>query len=159
MNKKIIALLVVVALATTGVFATGLGIMSSDQTGWGAISYAPSKTGMYYGLGWGARGIGISAEIPFINGTFFDADLFSLGYRVGAGINTWLGFIGGFEFGVGVYGFAGLNFNFDFQAFELELFGQWQPNFEISIVPFDIFPYNTVGSILSGYASGVRIWF
>lgn len=33
MNKKIIALLVVVALATTGVFATGLGIMSSDQTG------------------------------------------------------------------------------------------------------------------------------
>ena len=113
MNKKIIALLVVVALATTGVFAMGLGVMSSAQTGWGAISYAPSKTGMYYGLGWGAHGIGISAEIPFVNGTFFDADLFSLGYRVGAGINTWLNFIGGFGFGVGVYGFAGLNFNFD----------------------------------------------
>lgn len=156
MNKKIIALLVVVALATTGVFAIGIGGMSSAQTGWGAISYAPSKTGMYYGLGWGARGLGISAEIPFINGTFFDAELFSLGYRVGAGINTWLGFIGGFEFGVGVYGFAGLNFNFDFQAFELELFGQWQPNFEISIVPFGI---STIGSIFTGYASGVRIWF
>ena len=158
MNKKIIALLVVVALATTGVFATGLGVMSSAQTGWGAISYAPSKTGMYYGLGWGAHGIGISAEIPFVNGTFFDADLFSLGYRVGAGINTWLNFIGGFGFGVGVYGLAGLNFNFDFQAFELELFGQWQPNFDISIVPFSI-AHNTIGSILTGYASGVRIWF
>ena len=156
MNKKIIALLVIVALATTSVFATGLGVMSSAQTGWGGISYAPSKTGMYYGLGWRGNGIGISAEIPFINGTFFDADLFSLGYRVGAGINTWLNFIGGFGFGVGVYGFAGLNFNFDFQAFELELFGQWQPNFEINIVPFGV---SSIASIFTGYASGVRIWF
>lgn len=158
MNKKIIALLLVVALATASVFATGLGVMSSSQTGAAALTYAPSKTGFYYGLGWGAHGIGISAEKPFVTGTFFDADLFSLGYRVGAGINAHVNFINGFDFGVGVFGFAGLSFNFDFQAFELELFGQWQPNFGIHVVPFDI-THNTVLSILSGYASGIRFWF
>ena len=158
MNKKIIALLLVVALASTGLFATGLGVMSSAQTGYGALSYAPSKTGIYYGLGWGWHGIGVSAEKAFVRGTIFDADLFSLGYQAGAGINAHVNFINGFGFGVGVFGFAGLNFNFDFQAFELELFGQWQPNFDIHVVPFDIL-HNTVLSILSGYSSGIRFWF
>ena len=158
MNKKIIALLVVVALAVTSVFATGIGVMSSAQTGWGALSFAPSKDGVYYGLGWGAHGVGISAEIPFVRGTIFDADLFALGYKAGAGINAWLNFIGNFGFGGGVFGFAGLDFTFDFQAFELELFGQWQPNFDISIVPFGI-GHNTMMSILTGYSSGIRFWF
>lgn len=156
MNKKIIALLLVVALACSGVFAMGIGGMSSNTAGYGALTYAPSKGGLYYGIGWGYYGIGISAEKNILSANFFNADIFALGYQVGFGANLGINFIGGFGFGAGVYGLAGLHFDIDvIPNIGIELFGQWQPTIYFNILPSFGFDY---ASWFGGYASGVRFW-
>lgn len=156
MNKKLIALLLVVALACSGVFAMGFGVMGSDQSGYG-VTYAPSKGGLYYGLGWKNNGIGFSAEKNILKNDFFDADIFSFGYQLGFGANVCVDFVNTFDFGAGIYGLLGLHVDINvIPKLGIEIFGQWQPNIYFTFLPaFTPNFYNW----FAGHAYGFRFWF
>ncbi|MCR4790016.1 MAG: hypothetical protein K5839_02940 [Treponemataceae bacterium] len=161
MNKKIIALLLVVALAVSGAFAFGIGVMNSNVVGTAALTVAPQgHEGVYIGAGWWGDGsynwIAISGEYKFWEWYFIDGSFFNWGLQAGAGANVGLGFGSSFGLGVGVYGFFGTNIYLDFsRKFGIEFFGQWQPNFYVNIIPFG---WNW-SRLWGGYASGIRFWF
>ena len=162
MNKKIIALLLVVALAVSGAFAFGIGAMNSNVAGTGALTFAlDGHQGLYLGVGydsWNGGGIAVSGEYKFWEWNFLNnvGGFFNWGLQAGAGANVSLGFGNGFAIGAGVYGFFGTNIYLDFSKnFGVEFFGQWQPNFFITLFPFG---WNW-SRLWGGYASGVRFWF
>ena len=163
MNKKIIALLLVVALAVSGAFAFGIGGMWSNVTGTSLTVAPQGHEGIYFGIGWnqwgsGTNGLTVSGEYKFWEWYFLDniGGFFSWGLQAGAGVDVSIGFIGGFGLGLGVYGFFGTNLYFDFGKLGLEFFGQWQPHLYMNLVPsFGFYwPY-----AWGGYASGFRFWF
>lgn len=158
MNKKIIALLVVVALASTGVFAIGIGGMYSNVTGGngGALTFGLNRNGPYFGVGVDNWGINVSAEQHLYRYNFVNTQVFDIGLQLGVGANVAFDiFNGAFGLGAGVYGLAGLHFDIDLDVVEIELFGQWQPKAFMWIIPSFNFDLNWWG----GVASGVRFWF
>ncbi len=162
MNKKIIALLLVVAIAVSGAFAFGIGAMNSNVVGTGALTIAPDgHEGLYLGIGWSpwANGawINVSGEYKFWEWYFIDEKVFNWGLQAGAGANVGLGLGSAFGLGIGVYGFFGTNLFLAFdKKFGVEFFGQWQPNFYVTILP--AFGWNWL-NLYGGYAAGVRFWF
>lgn len=157
MNKKIIALLVVVTLATTGVFAIGIGGMYSNVTGGngGALTFALNRNGPYFGVGLDNYGINVSAEYQLWRYDFVNTGVFGIGLHAGLGANVALDlFNGAFGIGAGVYGLGGLHLEIDLDFVEVEFFGQWQPKAFMWFLPFN-FDVNWWG----GAASGVRFWF
>ena len=158
MNKKIIALLLLVALATTSVFAFGIGGMYSNVTGGvgGALTFGLDRNGPYFGVGIDNYGVNVSAEYQLWRYDFVKSDVIDIGFHAGAGANVAVDlFNGAFGLGAGAYGLAGLHFEIDVDAFELEFFGQWQPKAFMWIIPSFNFDANWWG----GAASGLRIWF
>ena len=163
MNKKIIALLLVAAIAVSGVFALGIGAMSSNVTGYGSLTIAPDgRTGCYIGVGYGSyygQELNVSFEYKFWEWNFIDEKVFDWGLHAGAGADIGLGFTNGFSMGAGVYGFFGTNFviNLD-RKLAIEFFGQWQPNFYLNFIPWTGFTPDFAGYFGAG-AGGIRFWF
>ncbi|MCR5698552.1 MAG: hypothetical protein K6G52_02795 [Treponemataceae bacterium] len=170
MNKKIIALLLVVALAVSGAFAFGIGGMYSNVVGTAALTVAPQgHEGVYIGAGWAGWGnhvwINVSGEYKFWEWYFIDGDFFNWGLQAGAGADVGLGFGSNwFVADVGVYGFFGTNIYLAFdKKFGIELFGQWQPNlfvhFGSSGFGFGRYWWGSWYNMFYGHAAGIRFWF
>ena len=126
MNKKIIALLVVVAIATTSVFAFGIGGMYSNVTGGngGALTFGLDRSGPYFGVGIDNNGINVSAEYQLWRYDFVKSDVIDIGFHAGAGANVAVDlFNGAFGLGAGAYGLAGLHFEIDVDAFAKKVLG------------------------------------
>lgn len=161
MNKKIIALLVVVALAATGtIFAeTGLGLQGGWVVGGGAganvtfkVESLPCVFAVDFGFPGGGISVGGTADWWIQNPTI--SDTWGWYYGVGAAASVTLGS----NFGFGAYGRALVGTNIYLLDNFLELYIQaaWQPGIAIDtasdkpIIPvLFAFPIN----------GGFRVWF
>lgn len=162
MNKKIIALLLVACIAVSGVFAFGIGAMSSNITGYGSLTIAPEgHTGAYIGIGYGGvygNNLMASFEWKFWEWYFIDQKVFNWGLQAGIGADLGIGFAP-FSLGAGVYGFFGTNIYIACSKnFGIEFFGQWQPNIYLWCLPsFGV--GSSWGSAFGAGAGGIRFWF